>query len=107
MPCCKGPSGSGKTTLLDLLGGRKTGSVGRQEGEIVVDGVLGREGGVGTRGAGGSAYVMQVRREVQSKCTAGVRVQIGASWSRLLWAQFFVRDKSVVVWARRWPVRVV
>ncbi|CAN0354381.1 unnamed protein product, partial [Hapterophycus canaliculatus] len=34
-----GPSGSGKTTLLDLLGGRKTGSVGRQEGEIVVDGV--------------------------------------------------------------------
>lgn len=55
-----GPSGSGKTTLLDLLGGRKTGSVGRQEGEIVVDGVLGREGGVGNRGAGGSAYVMQV-----------------------------------------------
>lgn len=50
-----GPSGSGKTTLLDLLGGRKTKSAGRQEGEIIVDGVLGSGGGAS------SAYVMQVR----------------------------------------------
>eukprot|EP00752_Nemacystus_decipiens_P008555 g7642.t1 len=48
-----GPSGSGKTTLLDLLGGRKTKSAGRQEGEIIVDGVLGSAGGAN------SAYVMQ------------------------------------------------
>ncbi|CAN0402206.1 unnamed protein product, partial [Ectocarpus sp. 8 AP-2014] len=42
MMAIMGPSGSGKTTLLDLLGGRKTRSVGRQEGDIVVDGVFGR-----------------------------------------------------------------
>lgn len=55
--CCavEGPSGSGKTTLLDLLGGRKTRSAGRQEGDIIVDGVLGSGGGAS------SAYVMQVR----------------------------------------------
>ena len=51
----EGPSGSGKTTLLDLLGGRKTKSAGRQEGTIIIDGMLGSGGGAS------SAYVMQVR----------------------------------------------
>lgn len=39
-----GPSGSGKTTLLDLLAGRKTPSTGRQEGDIIVDGVMREQG---------------------------------------------------------------
>lgn len=54
-----GPSGSGKTTLLDLLGGRKTRSVGRQEGQIVIDGVSERGARGGGKGPTGSAYVMQ------------------------------------------------
>ncbi|CAN0429715.1 unnamed protein product [Ascophyllum nodosum] len=56
-----GPSGSGKTTLLDLLGGRKTPSVGRREGDIIVDGVMARGGGGASPGLAGNAYVMQAR----------------------------------------------
>lgn len=56
-----GPSGSGKTTLLDLIGGRKTPSVGRREGDIIIDGLMTKEEGTRSRGLAGSAYVMQAR----------------------------------------------
>lgn len=58
----EGPSGSGKTTLLDLLAGRKTPSYGKQEGDIVVDGVRRIQGAdINNNIGSGTAYVMQVR----------------------------------------------
>lgn len=58
-----GPSGSGKTTLLDLIAGRKTPSYGRQEGDVIVDGVRRLQGTSDDRtshAGSGNAYVMQV-----------------------------------------------